>query len=164
MSRIRIYGDSTGYVELKAPDVANNGTTEIPDSGIVGQAELDEVKNTISDLEAIALLGLQCYNYKMANQFKVLFRGSASTVSETLYTTPTATQTLVTSFVVTNTTSTSHTYTITMNNVDVAKDATVAGNDSVIIEFKQLLDATQVLAGSASAASVNFSVCGLEIS
>jgi len=55
MSRIRIYGDSTGYVELKAPDVANNGTTEIPDSGIVGQAQLNEV---IEDLEAIAILGL----------------------------------------------------------------------------------------------------------
>jgi len=51
-----------------------------------------------------------------------------------------------------------------MNGVDVAKDATVAGNDSIIIEFKQLLDATQVLAALASATSVNFSVCGLEIS
>ena len=57
MSRIRIYGDSTGYVELKAPDVANNGTAEIPDSGIASQAELDDLKNTVSDVEAIAILG-----------------------------------------------------------------------------------------------------------
>lgn len=100
----------------------------------------------------------------MANSFTVLYRGAAATTSTTLYTAPAATQTLVTSFVVTNTTSTDRTYTITMNGVDVAKNATVAGNDSIIIEFKQLLDATQVLAASASATSVNFSVCGLEIS
>ena len=100
----------------------------------------------------------------MANTFTVLFRGAASTSSTTLYTVPAATQSLVTSFVVTNTASTDATYTITRNGVDVAKDATVAGNDSIIIEFKQLLEATQVLAALASATTVNFSVSGLEIS
>jgi hypothetical protein len=100
----------------------------------------------------------------MANSFTVLYRGAAATSSTTLYTVPSATQTLVTSFVVTNTASSDATYTITMNGVDVATDVPVAANDTTIIEFKQLLEATQTLAASASATSVNFSVSGLEIS
>ena len=100
----------------------------------------------------------------MANTFKILYRGAASTSSTTLYTVPASTTTLVTSFVIANTASTAATYSITMNSVDVAKDAIVAGNDSLVIEFKQLLDASQILAGEASDTSVNFSVSGLEIS
>ena len=100
----------------------------------------------------------------MANTFTVLFRGAASTDSTTLYTVPADTKALVTSFVVANTGSTDKTYSITMNGVDVAKNASVAGRDSIIIEFKQLLDAGQVLAASAESTDVNFSVTGLEIS
>jgi hypothetical protein len=100
----------------------------------------------------------------MANAFKVLSRAAATTSSSTLYTTPSATQALVTSFVITNTASVDAQYTITLNGVAVASGATVAGNDSLIIEFKQILDATQVLAASATATTVNFSVTGLEIS
>jgi hypothetical protein len=36
MSRIRIYGDSTGYIEIKAPDVAGNTTVEIPEGSFAG--------------------------------------------------------------------------------------------------------------------------------
>lgn len=99
----------------------------------------------------------------MANTFKVLFRGAASTSNTTLYTVPAATKTLVTSFVVTNTSSTDATYTVKFDSVDLAAEATVAGNDSIIIEFKQLLETGDVLAASASATTVNFSVSGLEI-
>ena len=99
----------------------------------------------------------------MANTFTVLFRGAASTDSTTLYTAPAGTKALVTSFVVTNTSMVDAKYTITMNGVEVAKDTSVAGGDSIIIEFKQLLDAGQVLAASADSADVNFSVTGLEI-
>jgi hypothetical protein len=73
MSRIRIYGDESGFIEIKAPDVAGNTTVEIPEGGFVGEQELDnainEINNTISNLEnetqqklneieAIAILGL----------------------------------------------------------------------------------------------------------
>jgi hypothetical protein len=64
MSRIRLYGDSTGYIEVKGPDVGNNGTLELPNTAVVGQAEfddlqqeVDDLKNTVSDVEAIAILG-----------------------------------------------------------------------------------------------------------
>ena len=99
----------------------------------------------------------------MANTFTVLFRGAASTEITPLYTAPAGTKALVTSFVVTNTSITDAKYEITMDGVSVAKDAVVAGGDAIIIEFKQLLDAGQVLAASAESTDVNFSVTGLEI-
>jgi len=68
MSRIRLYGDSTGYIELKGPDVGNNGTLELPNTAVVGKAEfdqevsninndIDELDAKLSDVEAIAILG-----------------------------------------------------------------------------------------------------------
>lgn len=61
MSRVRIYGDTSGYVELKAPDVAGNTTVEIPEGSFVGRPEFDqkigELFNRVSDVEAIAILG-----------------------------------------------------------------------------------------------------------
>ena len=64
---------------------------------------------------------------------------------------------------VANTSASDAKYSVTMNGVDVAKDAVVTANDSIIIELKQLLDAGQVLAASAESTDVNFSVTGLEI-
>jgi hypothetical protein len=100
----------------------------------------------------------------MANTFKVLYRGAAPTSSTTLYTAPSATTTLVNSFIITNTASAAGTYSILMDGVTVAANAAVDPNDSVIIEFKQVLDASDILAGFASASTINFSVSGLEIS
>lgn len=100
----------------------------------------------------------------MANTFKVLYRGSAPTTSTTLYTVPASTKTLVNSFVITNTASADASYSILMDGVTVAASAVVTANDSVIIEFKQVLEAADILAGFASASTVNFSVSGLEIS
>jgi len=39
MSRIRIYGDTSGYIDVKAPDVAGNTDVVIPEGGFVGQDE-----------------------------------------------------------------------------------------------------------------------------
>jgi len=71
MSRIRIYGDSTGYVELKAPDVAGNTTVEIPEDPLLTEASASTtyltqasasttyaLQSNLSDVEAIAILGL----------------------------------------------------------------------------------------------------------
>jgi len=75
MSRVRIYGDTSGYVEIKAPDVAGNTTVEIPEGSFVGKTEYDaeildittdignvesdisNIENRLSDVEAIAILG-----------------------------------------------------------------------------------------------------------
>lgn len=99
----------------------------------------------------------------MANTFKVLFRGAASTGSTTLYTVPSATTTLVSSLVVTNTASVDATYDLSFAGTQIANDVSVPANDSVIIELKQVLEATDVIAGLASASTVNFHISGLEI-
>jgi hypothetical protein len=99
----------------------------------------------------------------MANTFKVLFRGAASTSSTTLYTVPSATTTLISSVVVTNTTGSVATYSMGLNGVAIATTVPIPANNSIIIELKQVLAATQVLAASASTTSVNFHISGLEI-
>lgn len=99
----------------------------------------------------------------MANTFKVLFRGAASTGSTTLYTVPSATTTLISSVVVTNTTSNVATYSMSLDGVAIATTVQIPANDSIIIELKQVLEATEILAASASTTSVNFHISGLEI-
>ena len=99
----------------------------------------------------------------MANTFTVLFRGAASTESTTLYTVPDGTKTLITTFVVTNTSPSSVNFTISAGGVEIAKDATVAANDTTIIEFKSLMLPTDTIDAFAYATTVNFYVTGLEI-
>lgn len=101
----------------------------------------------------------------MPNTFKVLFRGAASTGSTTLYTVPSspATTALVTSIVITNTAASNGTFTITFNGISIATTVTVPANDSIILEPKQVLTSGQVIAGLASATTINFHITGLEI-
>ena len=99
----------------------------------------------------------------MANTFKVLHRGAADTSSQTLYTVPAATTTLVSSIVVTNTASAIASFDMTFDSVSIANNVSVPANDSVILELKQVLEATDVIAGLASASTVNFHISGLEI-
>jgi len=100
----------------------------------------------------------------MANTFKVLFRGAASTGSTTLYTTPSATTTLISSILVTNTDSASATYDIALDDTAIANDVSVPANDSALLEIKQVIEAGQTIKGSASATTVKFHISGLEIS
>lgn len=99
----------------------------------------------------------------MANTFKVLFRGAASTGSTTLYTVPAATTTLINSIVVTNTASVSATYSLFLNDVSVATTVSIPANDSLLLEIKQVISTGQTIKGLASATTVNFHISGLEI-
>jgi hypothetical protein len=100
----------------------------------------------------------------MANTFKVLFRGAASTGSTTLYTTPSATTTLISSILVTNTAGSAATYDILLDDVAIANDVNVPANDSALLEIKQVIEAGQTIKALASATTVNFHISGLEIS
>jgi hypothetical protein len=100
----------------------------------------------------------------MANTFKVLFRGAATTGLSTLYTTPAATTTLISSIVVTNTAAASATYDLSLGGVVLANDVTVPANDSAILEIKQIIVAGDTITGLASAITVSFHMSGLEIS
>lgn len=99
----------------------------------------------------------------MANTFKVLFRGSASVGSTTLYTTPSATTTLVTNVAVANSASANATFSMELGNTAIATDVTVPANDSLILEYKQVLEANDTIDALASASTVAFHVSGLEI-
>jgi hypothetical protein len=100
----------------------------------------------------------------MATTSKALFRGAASTTTTTtLYTVPSATTAVVTDIVVTNTAGSAGTFTMSLNDVKIAEQVTVAANDSTVIQIKQVLSATQTIKGGASATTVNFHISGVEL-
>jgi len=99
----------------------------------------------------------------MANTFKNLFRGSASTTSQTLYTVPASTTTLVNNILVANSASADATYSLSLNGVAIATAVSVPKNDTAVLDIKQVLSPTQIIAGFASASTVTFHVAGLEI-
>ena len=99
----------------------------------------------------------------MATVSKALFRGAAATSSTTLYTTPSAPTTVVTNIVVVNTASAAGSFSLTLDGVSIATSVLVAANDSITIDLKQVLATTKIIAGSASATTINFHISGVEI-
>ena len=99
----------------------------------------------------------------MATTSKALYRGAAATSSTTLYTVPSATTTIITDIIVTNTSGAPQTFTLTLDGVALASSVTVAANDTTLISVKQVLAATKILAGFASAVTVNFHISGVEV-
>jgi hypothetical protein len=100
----------------------------------------------------------------MATSTKVLARTAAATSSATLYTVPAATTTVVTNIAVANTAATAATFTITLNGVAIQSASTIAANSTAYFDVKQVLATTQIIAGFASATTVNFHISGVEIS
>lgn len=100
----------------------------------------------------------------MATTSKALARTAAATTSTTLYTVPSSTTTVVTNIVVANTAATAGTYTLTLDGVAIASGTAIAANDTVVIDLKQTLATTKIIAGLASATSINFHISGVEIS
>jgi hypothetical protein len=100
----------------------------------------------------------------MATATKVLARTAAATSSTTLYTVPGATTTVVSNIAVTNTSGSAQTFTLTLNGVALHTTTAIAENSTAYIDLKQVLEATQVIAGLASATSVNFHISGVEVS
>ena len=99
----------------------------------------------------------------MATTPLVLYRGAAATSSTTLYTVPASTTTIVTNIVVANTASTSATFTLTLNGTNIISGASILANSSAFFVLKQVLTAAQIVAGFASATTVNFSISGLTL-
>lgn len=99
----------------------------------------------------------------MANTPKTLARAAAATTSATLYTTPASTTTIVTNIAVANTAASSATFDLSLNGVQLFNDVSIAANTTAFIDLKQVLNATQTITGLASAVTVNFHICGVEI-
>jgi tRNA U34 5-carboxymethylaminomethyl modifying enzyme MnmG/GidA len=100
----------------------------------------------------------------MPTTTKVLARTAAATSSTTLYTVPAATTTVVSNIVICNPTTSGVTASMTLNAIDLLGSVSVAANSSAFFDLKQVLNATQVIAGSASSTSVDFHISGVEIS
>lgn len=101
---------------------------------------------------------------------KVFYRGAAATSNTTLYTVPSSTTSAITSIIVANTSGSSQTFDLSINSGIAGEFAlqsgtTIAANTTVYIDCKHVLSANDydTLKGFASATSVNFSICGMEI-
>jgi hypothetical protein len=99
----------------------------------------------------------------MATTTKALARTAAATSSTTLYTVPSATTTVVTNILVTNTAASAATFDLLLDDVSIANDVSVAANDTLSIDLKQVLATTKTIKGLASATTVNFHISGVEI-
>jgi hypothetical protein len=99
----------------------------------------------------------------MATTTKTMARGAAATTSATLYTVPSSTTAVVTNIVVTNSAATAGTFTITLDGVDLFKTTAIAANSTAMFDLKQVLTTTKIIAGFASATTVNFHISGVEI-
>jgi hypothetical protein len=95
---------------------------------------------------------------------KALARTAAATTSTTLYTVPSATTTVVSNIVICNPTGSAVTASMTINAIDLLGSVSIAANSSAFFDLKQVIPATQVIAGSASSTSVDFHISGVEIS
>ena len=100
----------------------------------------------------------------MATTTKALARTAAATSSTTLYTVPASTTTVVTNIVVTNTAASSATFTLTLDGVAMFTTVALAANSTAMFDLKQVLATTKIIAGLASATTVNFHISGVEIS
>ena len=65
---------------------------------------------------------------------------------------------------VTNTAASAADFSLTLDSVSIATTVEVAANDSTVISLKQVLATTKIIAGFASATTVNFHISGVEIS
>jgi len=100
----------------------------------------------------------------MATTVKALYRGAATTnTATTLYTVPAATTAVITNIVITNTSGSLQTYSLSLDGVSIATTVAISATDSVVIDMKQVLGATKIIAGGASATSVNIHISGVEI-
>lgn len=99
----------------------------------------------------------------MATTSKALARGAFDTSSATLYTVPSATTAVVTNIVIANTAGSAGTFTLSLDGVSMATTVSIPANSITTIDLKQVLSASDVIAGQASATSINYHISGVEI-
>jgi hypothetical protein len=103
----------------------------------------------------------------MATLPKAFARGSFATSVADIYIVPTSTTTsIVTNIVVANTTNTQQNFTILLDDVEVFNITPIAGNSTVSIDLKQVLDASgsmKKITGFATATTVKYHISGIEL-
>jgi hypothetical protein len=71
---------------------------------------------------------------------------------------------VITNIAVTNTAGSAGTFTLTLDGVALHTTTAIAANTTVYIDLKQVLATTKIIAGLASAITINFHISGVEIS
>jgi hypothetical protein len=103
----------------------------------------------------------------MATLPKAFARGSFATSVADIYIVPTSSTTsIVTNIVVSNTTNSQQTFTILLDEVEIFNTTPIAGNSTVSIDLKQVLDASTSLkkiTGFATATTVKYHISGIEL-
>jgi hypothetical protein len=103
----------------------------------------------------------------MATITKALSRAAFATTVGDLYTVPTiGTTTVVTNIVVVNTSPASQSFNILLDGVELFNETPIAGNSTISVDMKQVLDANATpkkIRGFASATTVKVHISGVEI-
>jgi hypothetical protein len=99
----------------------------------------------------------------MATTLKALARGTFATSSATLYTVPAATTAVVTNISVANTTGSSITFDILLDGVELFSNVSINQYTTLVIDLKQVLATTKIIAGFASASGLKYHISGAEI-
>jgi hypothetical protein len=99
----------------------------------------------------------------MATTIKALARGSFATSSATLYTVPASTTTIITNISVCNTTASEITFNVLIDAVELFSSTVVAANTTAVIDIKQAIATTKIIAGYASDTGVKYHITGAEI-
>jgi|LakMenEpi03Aug12_release.lakeMendotaPanAssembly.Ray.scaffolds.fasta_scaffold39257_9 hypothetical protein len=100
----------------------------------------------------------------MSTTLKALARGSFGTSSATLYTVPSSTTAVLSNVSICNTTDSSVNFFILLDGVELFSTTAIAAYTTVVIDIKQALAATKLIAGYASASGVRYHLSGAEIS
>ena len=100
----------------------------------------------------------------MATQQKVLFRGDVPTTNSSVYSVPSSTSAVVTSLIFSNSNTDPITVNLSMGSVAILTAVEVLGNDTVFIDFKQVLNEFDAIETSASTTGVTLHISGVEIS
>lgn len=104
----------------------------------------------------------------MATVTKAFARTAFATTIGALYTVPTSgTTAVVTSIVVVNTAAGSATFTVLFDGVEIFNLTPIAGNSTISIDMKQVLDANatpKVIQGFSTSTAVKVHISGVEIS
>jgi hypothetical protein len=99
----------------------------------------------------------------MPNIVKKLARGSVATSEGSVYTTPGSAQAVVTNIVLTNTTGAAITATVKLASIEVLAAVSIAANGVFAFDLRQVLDANEVIAASASATGLRLHISGMEV-
>lgn len=99
----------------------------------------------------------------MAITQKALARKAAALSSETVYTVPANTSAIVTNIVVANANASAKTVTISLDGIPIISGGVVNGNDTIVMDIRQVLAAGKLITASASSTDINIHISGVEI-